>query len=250
MDLNADLGESFGAWTLGDDAALLRVVTSANVACGFHAGDATVMRATVRLAAARGVAIGAHPGYRDLAGFGRRELAATPHEIADEVIYQLGALQAVCTAEGTRVRYVKPHGALYNRAAADAATARAIAESVARVDPSLVLLALAGSALIEAGRAVGLQVAAEAFADRGYLADGRLAPRGMAGALLTDPAAVASRAFALATDGRIDSLDGTPLTILPDSICIHGDTPGATRLAAAVRDRLAGSGITLTPFAA
>ncbi len=250
MDLNADLGESFGTWTLGDDAALLAHVSSANVACGFHAGDPLVMRHTVRLAAAHGVVIGAHPGYRDLAGFGRRALDASPDEIAAETMYQLGALEAICRAEGTRVRYVKPHGALYNRAAVDVGAAAAIASAIAAVDPSLMLLALAGSALLDAGRAAGLRVAAEGFADRAYLPDGRLAPRTMPGALLADPDEVAARALALAKDGRVAAIDGTMLSIAVDSLCIHGDAPGAAALAAAVRHRLTSGGITVAPFVA
>jgi len=251
IDLNADIGEhASGSARPSADAALLGLITSASVACGFHAGDPEVMRDTVTDAARLGVAIGAHPGYPDRLGFGRRELAATPSEIAAYVVYQIGALDAVCRAAGTRLRYVKPHGALYNRAAVDRPTATAIADAIRSVDRSLGLLALAGSALYEAGRAAGLSTAAEAFADRAYRADGRLAPRDAPGAVLTDPAAVADRALAIVRDGSVPTIDGAILTLRADSLCVHGDTPDAAALLRAVRARLAGAGVTLAPFAA
>jgi UPF0271 protein len=244
VDLNADLGEG-----CGDDATLVALVTSANVACGFHAGDPMTMRATVDAAVRAGAAVGAHPGYPDPRGFGRRDLAATPAEITADVLYQIGALQAICHAAGTRVRYVKPHGALYNRAAADAPAARAIAEAVRLADSSLVLLGLAGSALIAAGRAAGIPTAEEAFADRAYAPDGSLVPRSVPGAVLTEPAAVAARAVRLATAGAVDALGGGTIRLHADSLCLHGDTPGALALAHAVRRALAECGVTLAPFA-
>jgi UPF0271 protein len=251
IDLNADIGEHASEPGRGAaDAALLGLITSGSVACGFHAGDAQVMRDTVIEAARCGVAIGAHPGYPDRVGFGRRELPATPTAIAAYVVYQIGALDAVCRAAGTRLRYVKPHGALYNRAAVDRPTAMAIADAIRSVDRSLGLLALAGSALYDAGREAGLPTAAEAFADRAYRADGRLAPRDAPGAVLTDPAAVADRALAIVRDGSVPTIDGTTLAVHADSLCVHGDTPDAAALLRAVRARLAGAGVTLAPFAA
>jgi UPF0271 protein len=237
IDLNSDLGESFGAWTLGDDDAMFAVVSSANVACGFHAGDPATMRASAELAARHGVALGAHPGYRDLAGFGRRELAATPDEIAADVLYQVGALAGIAQAAGVRVRYVKAHGALYHRIGADPAAAEAYARAVAAFDPALPLLGLAGSALEAAADAAGLRFAREGFADRGVDTEGRLIPRGEPGAVLTDPAAVAARAVDLARSGTVDS------------ICLHGDTPGAVALARAVRAALDAEAIDIRPFA-
>jgi UPF0271 protein len=237
IDLNSDLGESFGAWRLGDDAAMFGVVSSANVACGFHAGDAATMRASAGLAARHGVTLGAHPGYRDLAGFGRRALAASPEELAAELLYQLGALDGVARAAGVRVRYVKAHGALYHRLGADPVAAEAFARAVAAFDPALPLLGLAGSALESAATEAGLRFAREGFADRGVGADGRLVPRGEPGAVLTDPAAVAARAVELARSGDVDS------------ICLHGDTPGAVELARAVRAALEADGIGIRPFA-
>lgn len=249
IDLNADLGEGFGAWRAGDDDALLALVSSANVACGFHAGDPVVMRRTVEAAAARGVAVGAHPGYPDLLGFGRRDLAASPDEVTAYVLYQVGALAAFCAAAGTRLRYVKPHGALYNRAARDPATARAVAEGVRLADPSLVVLGLAGSHLVRAAEEAGLRAAAEAFVDRGYLADGSLVPRGQPGATLHDPEAVAARAVRMVREGAVTAADGAELVVRPHSLCVHGDNPDAPAILAAVRAALAGAGIAVAPFA-
>ncbi len=249
IDLNADVGEGFGSNRLGDDGPLLDLVTSASIACGFHAGDPLTMHATVAAAHARGVAIGAHPGYPDLPGFGRRDLAATAAEIRAYVVYQVGALAGVCRAAGARLRFVKPHGALYNRAATDAAAASAIAEAVAAVDATLVVLALAGGALVDAARAAGLRAAAEAFADRAYTSAGALAPRSVPGAVLTDPDVVAARALGIVRDGRVRAADGTEITLHADSLCVHGDTPGALALARAVRTRFLGEGIALAPFA-
>ena len=244
VDLNADMGEG-----CGNDATLAGLVTSANVACGFHAGDPMTMRATVDAAVRAGIAVGAHPGYPDPRGFGRRDLAASPAEITADVLYQIGALQAVCHAAGTRVRYVKAHGALYNRAAKDVAAATAIAEAVRLADPSLVLLCLAGSLMIDVARDAGLVAAREAFADRAYTADGTLVSRSVPGSVLTDPAVVASRAVRMITTGEVETLDGAIILLQSDSLCVHGDTPGALDIVRAVRRALTEHGITLRPFA-
>lgn len=234
IDLNADLGEGFAGVSPPDDATLLTLVTSANVACGYHAGDAVLMRRTVVEATRRGVAIGAHPGYPDPQGFGRRDLAATPKEITAYVLAQIGALEAICRAAGTRLRYVKAHGALYNRAARDGAAADAIAEAIRLADPALVMLGLPGTELIAAAERAGVTAAREGFADRGYRADGTLVPRSEPGALLTDPRAAADQAERLAP------------TV--DSICVHSDTPGAPALVAAVRARLTERGYSIAAF--
>jgi len=244
VDLNADMGEA-----QGDDATLVGLVTSANVACGFHAGDPMTMRATVDAAVRAGVAVGAHPGYPDPRGFGRRDLAATPAEITADVLYQIGALQAVCHAAGARVRYVKPHGALYNRAAKDAAAARAIGDAVRLADPSLILLGLAGSLMIGAAQEAGVAAAQEAFADRAYAADGTLVSRSVPGAVLTDPEVVSARALRMVTDGTVEALGGGTVRLRADSLCVHGDTPGALDLLRAVRRALTGAGVTLASFA-
>jgi UPF0271 protein len=249
IDLNADLGEGFGVWRLGDDDALLAVVSSANVACGFHAGDPSTMRRVCRGAAANGVAVGAQVGYRDLAGFGRRRIDVAPEELTADVMYQIGALDAFARAAGTRVSYVKPHGALYNTAADDPVQAGAVTAAVAAVDASLPLLGLPDSAMQEAAAAAGLRFVAEAFADRGYLADGRLVPRSRAGAVLTDPAAVVARAVALALGEAVETADGATLTVRAESLCLHGDTPGAADLARAVRTGLEARGVAIRAFA-
>jgi len=249
IDLNADLGESFGAWVLGDDEAMLDVVTSANVACGFHAGDATTIRRTVAGAATRGVVVGAQVGYRDLAGFGRRRIDMDAADLTADVLYQLGALEAMCRVAGTRVAYVKPHGALYNTAAVDEVQARAVVDAVAAYDPSLPLLGQPGSVLLRVAESAGLPVVAEAFADRGYAADGRLVPRSHPGALLHDPAEVAERVLRIASEGTLLAVDGTLIAVPARSVCTHGDTPGAVELARAVRARLEAAGVTITPFA-
>ncbi len=249
IDLNADLGESFGAWTLGDDAAMLQVVTSANVACGFHAGDPVVMRDTVACAARLGVAIGAHPGYPDLVGFGRRDLAATPAEIEAFVVYQIGALLGVCVAAGARLRYVKAHGALYNRAARDVAAADAIARAVRAVDPSLALLSLAGSAMIGAAERAGIRAVSEAFIDRAYRSDGTLVSRTESGAVLTDVAAIADRALRMLDVGMVRAVDGNDIAVRAESFCTHGDGPDAVTIVQAVRARLVSAGVIVAPFA-
>jgi len=243
IDLNGDVGESFGRYTLGRDAALMPVLTSASIACGFHAGDPGVMRATVALAKAHRVAIGAHPGFPDLVGFGRRELAATPREVEDLVLYQVGALAAVAAAQGVRLRHVKPHGALYNQAARDPALAAAIATAVAAFDPSLILFGLSGSVLLEAGRRAGLSTAAEAFADRAYRADGTLVPRDRSGAVLTDAELVARRALEMVRERAVTAADGTRVALDIDTVCLHGDTPEAALMARRVRESLEAAGV-------
>ena len=248
IDLNADLGEGFGVWHLGDDLALLDVVTSANVACGFHAGDPVTMRRVCAAAADRGVAIGAQVGYRDLAGFGRRRIDMAAEDLSADVLYQLGALDACARAAGSRVRYVKPHGALYNTAVDDPGQAAAVAEAVAAFDRTLPLLALPGSALAAAARDAGLPFVAEAFADRAYLPSGRLVPRSERGAVIDDPYDVVARAVSFALHRRVTAVDGTSIGVEPRSLCLHGDTPGAVQLAVEVRRTLTDAGVTLAPF--
>jgi UPF0271 protein len=249
VDLNADLGESFGAWRLGDDQALLAIVTSANIACGFHAGDPLTIRQACRGAVSRGVTIGAQVSYRDLAGFGRREMSVPPDELTAEILYQLAALDGIARAEGGRVSYVKPHGALYNRAARDPEQAAAIATAMVSFNPALPLLTLPGSAAATAATDVGLPVVTEAFADRGYTSDGSLVPRGQPGAVITDPVQVAARVAGMVVNGTVPTVSGVELELSPRSICLHGDTPGAAGLAAAVRLALEQAGVTLAPFA-
>lgn len=248
IDLNSDLGEGFGRWSLGDDDAMLELVTSANVACGFHAGDPSILRRVCARAAERGVAIGAQVGYRDLAGFGRRHIDVDPAELVDEVIYQIGALDGIARVEGASVTYVKPHGALYNDAARTPATAAAVAEAVALYDTRLPLLGLAGSELLRAGEARGLTAVAEAFADRAYTAEGLLVPRREEGAVLHDPAAIASRCVRLVTEGVVEAIDGAAVAAAAQSICVHGDTPGAVAIATAVRRALDDAGVAIRPF--
>lgn len=249
VDLNSDLGESFGAWTMGDDAALLRIVSSANVACGFHAGDPSTMLATCREAAANGVTVGAHVSYRDLAGFGRRSMEVPAGELRDEVLYQLAALSGLARVAGTAVRYVKPHGALYNRIVRDAAQARAVVDAVVAFDPALPLLGLAGSEVERAAADAGLRFVREAFVDRGYRADGTLVPRSEPGALLSDATEIAERAVRMVTEGIVEAVDGAVVRLEVDSLCVHGDTPGAVAMARAVRDALAVAAIPVEPFA-
>ncbi len=248
IDLNADLGEGFGAWRLGDDDALLQIVTSANVACGFHAGDPRIMRRVCSLAASRGVAIGAQVGYRDLAGFGRRRMDVAEDDLAADVLYQLGALDGFARAAGTRVCYLKPHGALYNTAADDPVQARAIVAALASYDAALPVLGLPGSALASAAAAAGVEFVTEAFADRAYAANGRLAPRGQDGAVLVDQAVVIGQALRIVSDGTVGTLDGGSVRVDAASLCLHGDTPGAVELAHAVREALSAAGVTIAPF--
>ncbi|MBQ0978614.1 MULTISPECIES: LamB/YcsF family protein [Micromonospora] len=249
MDLNADLGEGFGIWRLGDDEALLGLVTSANVACGFHGGDPSTMRRVCEGAARRGVAVGAQVGYRDLAGFGRRHIAYDFAELRDEVTYQLGALNAFCRLFGTRVRYLKPHGALYHATSTDESQAAAVVAAVTGYDPELPVLCLPGSTLAQLAVGAGLPVVAEAFADRAYLPNGALVPRGTPGAVITDPEQVAERAVRMAVERSVVAVDGTVIPCSVDSICLHGDTPGAVSAAELVRATLIDADIPLAPFA-
>lgn len=249
IDLNSDLGESFGPWPMGDDAAMLSLVTSANIACGFHAGDPAGILRTLSEAARRGVSVGAHVGYRDLVGFGRRNMDPSSAELVADTIYQIGALQGLAHAAGTRVTYVKPHGALYNTIASDARQAADVIAGIKAIDPDLVLMALSGAPIVEQARASGLTVVCEAFADRAYNADGSLVNRRLPGAVIHDPAAVAARMLRLVREGVIAAVDGTDIRLEAQSICIHGDTPAAVAIARHLRESLAGSGVTLAPFA-
>ena len=249
MDLNSDLGEGYGRWTLGDDAAMLEVVTSANIACGFHAGDPATIDRTVRTAVERGVAVGAQVSYPDLVGFGRREIDVPPDELTADVLYQLGALEAFAKAAGSRVRYVKPHGALYNRIARDPVQAAAVVEAIRRYDPALPLLTLPGSVAMEAAGEAGVPSVGEGFADRAYTAEGRLVSRREPGAVLHDPEQVAARAVVMATEHRVEAAGGEQVAVEVRSLCVHGDTPGAVDLARAVRTALEHAGVTLEAFA-
>lgn len=248
VDLNADLGESFGAWRMGDDPAMLDLVTTANVACGFHGGDPRTMRETCAAAAARGVAIGAHPSYRDLVGFGRRFMDVAPADLEADVLYQLGALDAACRAAGARLGHVKPHGALYSAVVGHREQARAVVAAIATFDSSLAVLGLPGSALLDEADAAGLRTVGEAFADRAYTPEGTLVPRNQPGAVLHDPEVVARRVARLATDSLLEAIDGTDITMRAVSVCIHGDTPGSVELAQAVRRAVTDAGVELAPF--
>ncbi|MDB5615102.1 MAG: lactam utilization protein [Devosia sp.] len=250
IDLNSDLGESFGHWKMGDDAAMLELVTSANVACGFHAGDPDGILRTLRSAAERGVTIGAHVGYRDLVGFGRRNMEPADAELIADTIYQIGALQGLAAAAGTRVSYVKPHGALYNTMAHDARQAAAVITAIKMFAPDLLLMALSGAPVVEQARAAGLTVICEVFADRAYMPDGTLASRAQAGSVLHDPEAIAHRMIRLVEQGKLTAIDGSALTLEAQSICIHGDTPAAVAIAHQLRSELGGAGVTLASFAA
>jgi UPF0271 protein len=243
MDLNGDVGESFGAYEIGHDAALIPILTSANIACGYHAGDPGIMRATVALAREHGAAVGAHPGFPDLVGFGRREIAATPREVEDLVAYQIGALAAIAAAQGVRLAHVKPHGALYNMAARDAALADAIARATAAVDRSLKLFGLPGSQSLEAARRHGVRPVSEAFADRAYRADGSLVPRSQPGAVIDDADTVVARAVTIARDRMVTAVDGTRVALDVETICVHGDTRGAAVIASRIRQALGDAGI-------
>ncbi|MGE5140633.1 MAG: LamB/YcsF family protein [Rudaea sp.] len=248
MDLNSDLGESFGTYTLGNDAGLMPLITSANIACGFHAGDPQVMDRTVGLAKQFGVAVGAHPGYPDLAGFGRRKIDATENEIEDFVLYQVAALAGFARAHGVSLRHVKPHGALYNVAATNLAVARAIAQGIARFDPTLILVGLANSALVQAAGQAGLRAAREGFADRSYSPDGTLRSRREPGAVHATAELAAQQALDLARDRRVTAFDGSVIALEVDTICLHGDTPNAVEYARAVRQALTGAGIKVQPL--
>jgi UPF0271 protein len=249
IDLNSDLGEGFGRWTLGDDAEMLGIVTSANIACGFHAGDPLVIRQTVIGARDAGVAIGAHVGYRDLAGFGRRNMDVSSAELVSDVVYQIGALQGIARAAGTSVTYVKPHGALYNTIVHDARQARDVVTAIREIDPSLAVLGLPGSEVLKAADAAGLRCVTEAFADRAYTPAGTLVSRREPGAVLHEAGDVARRMVELATEGTLTAIDGSSIRVSAESICVHGDSPGATEMARQVRSALTEAGIDLTAFA-
>ncbi len=246
FDLNADLGESFGPWRMGLDERVIRFVTSANIACGFHAGDPATMRRTVCLAEEAGVGIGAHPGFPDLRGFGRRALAASPAEVRDDLVYQIGALTAFTRAK--KLQHVKPHGALYNMAVPGGALATAITEAVLEVDPSMILVALAGSRWADEAERMGLRVAREAFADRAIQADGSLVPRSHPGAVIHDINEVVERTLRLVTEGTMVAMTGETVELAADTLCLHGDTPDAVGLASALRAALEGAGIELRPL--
>jgi UPF0271 protein len=248
VDLNADLGEGFGAWNLGDDDAMLDVVTSANVACGFHAGDSALLLRTCRAAAERGVRIGAQVSYRDLAGFGRRFIDADPADLMADVIYQIGALQAIAQVAGSTVSYVKPHGALYNTIVTNHDQARAVAEAVHAVDPALPVLGLSGSVFFAEAQDLGLRTVPEAFADRAYRSDGQLVSRRLSNAVLHDVDEIADRVSSIVTAGRVAAADGSMIPVTVESVCVHGDSPGATQIANAVRERLKADGVEITPF--
>jgi UPF0271 protein len=248
IDVNSDLGESYGVWTLGDDEAMLTLVTSANVACGFHAGDPSVLRATCALAVQNEVAIGAQVSFPDLVGFGRRHVEMAPHELRDAVLYQLGALDAFAQVAGAEISYVKPHGALYHATSTHPTAARALVEAAAEYDPSLAVLGPPDSELLAAADAAGLEAVAEAFADRAYRPDGALVSRRERGSVLTDPDEVAARAVRIAIDNEVVAVDGSIITVRARSICVHGDTPGAVDLARAVRAALDAAGVGVYRF--
>jgi 5-oxoprolinase (ATP-hydrolysing) subunit A len=248
IDLNADLGEGFGVWRLGDDEALLDVVTSANVACGFHAGDPSTLRRTCAAAAEHDVVVGAQVGYRDLAGFGRRFIEMDLGELSDDVLYQLGALEGMCRVAGTRVHYVKPHGALYNAAVHHEGQAQAVVDAVRAYDADLPVLGLPGSRLLAAAEKAGLRAVPEFFVDRGYTPEGTLVPRAQPGALLHDPDEVAERVVRMVADGAVTAVDGSDVRVRAESACVHGDSPGAVAMATAVRAGLQAAGVELRAF--
>ena len=248
IDLNGDMGESFGAYRIGEDEELVKYVTSANIACGFHAGDPAVKRRTVKLCLEHGVEIGAHPGLPDLIGFGRRGMQITPEEAYELMLYQVGALQGFVRAEGGVMRHVKPHGALYNMAAVQRPLARAIAEAIYRLDPELVLFGLAGSELIRAAEAIGLQVASEAFADRTYRLDGTLTPRSEPGAVIHDAQQAVEQTIRLIREGIVRTRQGEEVSLAADTLCIHGDGPEALALASLIKARLLQEGVAVRPY--
>lgn len=246
VDFNSDIGESFGSYKMGLDEEVIGCISSANIACGFHAGDPGWMRHTVGLAEKNGVGIGAHPAFPDLRGFGRRNMVVDPQEARDDVVYQIGALTAF--TKGKRLQHVKPHGAMYNMAVKDEALARAICEAILEVDQRLILLALSGSRWVEIAEKMGLRVAREVFADRALMPDGTLAPRSRPGAVLHDADQIAERTLRMVTEGTVETVDGSEVEVVADSICLHGDTPGAVAMARAVRDTLEGAGVQVVPL--
>lgn len=249
IDLNSDLGEGFGQWSLGDDTQMLGIVTSANIACGFHAGDPRTIRETVTAAAGRGVAIGAHVSYPDLAGFGRRAMDVASADLIADVIYQIGALAGLARAAGTRISYVKPHGALYNTIVHNTRQAQDVITAITAIDPSLAILGLPGSEILRLGDAAGLRTVTEAFADRAYSPDATLVPRSEPGAVLHNVDKIAARMLRLVTDGTLTAIDGSTIRVAAESICVHGDTAGAVEMAHTLRATLTDAGITLAPFA-
>lgn len=248
IDLNCDMGESFGHYKLGLDEEVIKYISSANIGCGFHAGDPLVMRKTVKMAKERGVGIGAHPGFPDLVGFGRRLMDVSPLEVRNDVLHQVGSLYAFARAEGIQLQHVKPHGALYNIAAQNEELGRAVAEAVREFDRDLILVGLAGSKLLKVAQKMGLKVASEAFADRGYNSDGSLVSRRLPHALITDQKAAVSRAIQMVMDGRVISVDGEPVEVKVDTICLHGDSPQALQLARTLRERMKEAGISVVPM--
>jgi UPF0271 protein len=248
IDLNCDVGESFGAYKLGFDEEIIKHVSSANIACGFHAGDPMVIQQTIKLVKTYGVKVGAHPGYPDLLGFGRRDMAVTPAEVKSYLVYQIGALQAFARVEGLELQHVKPHGALYNMAVGDPRLSQAIAEAVRSLDEGLILVALAGSAWVNIAKEQGLRVAGEAFADRAYSADGSLVPRSQPGAVVKDKKRVADRVIRMIEEGQVEAITGEDITIEADTICLHGDTPGVLKLAIHLRGALQDRGINIAPL--
>lgn len=251
IDLNCDMGESFGAWRKGLDEEVINFVSSANIACGWHAGDSHVMNRTVQMAAARGVGVGAHPGYPDLEGFGRRSIDCTMDEIRDYVIYQIGALQAFCARHRVQMRHVKPHGSLYNAASENVEVAAAIAEAIVSVGPDLIFVGLAGpkgAHIRTIGTRLGLRIALEAFADRAYTPDGNLVSRRLPGAVLTDVSLVADRAVRIAKEGTVVAIDGTVIDLNVQTVCVHGDTPGAVEMVKRIRDTLDAEGVLVQPM--
>ena len=249
VDLNADLGESFGAYTIGMDSEVLRYITSANVACGYHAGDPLVMQKTVALAAERNTAVGAHPGFPDLMGFGRRNMNITPDEARAYIKYQVGALMAFTKSCGIKMQHVKPHGAFYNMAAVNDKLAEAVCRGIYEVDPDLIMLGLAGSAHIRAAEAVGLRTASEVFADRGYMEDGTLVPRSMEGAIIHDRNEAIARTVRMVKEGVVETVTGKIIPIKADSVCVHGDNPDAVNFVKEIRERLEQEGVTVTCIA-
>jgi len=249
IDLNSDLGESYGAWAMGDDAAMIDIVSSANVACGFHAGDPAGILRTLKVAAQQGVAIGAHVSYPDIVGFGRREMDIAPADLIADVVYQIGALQGLATTVGAKVSYVKPHGALYNRIAVDPVQGAAVIDAIKSIDSSLALVGLANAPIITQARAAGLRVISEAYADRAYTKEGRLVSRRERGAVLHDAALIAERMVKLALHGTVEAVDGSVIEVEMQSICVHGDNPGAVAIAKEIRRRLEAEGVVVSPAA-
>jgi UPF0271 protein len=251
IDINCDMGESFGAYTIGMDSEVIRYISSANIACGFHAGDPGVMNRTVRLAKENGVGVGAHPGYSDLAGFGRRNMDCTPDEVRDDVIYQIAALRGFCALHGVKLQYVKPHGSLYNMCVGNEPLSRAVTEAIAAVDPELLWVTLGGSQAKLAQRiagAAGLRVVFEAFPDRAYTADGKLAPRKLPGAVITDPKLAAEQAIRMAKEGRVIAMDGTVIEMEVHTLCVHGDNPSAVDHVRKIRQMLEAEGLRIVPL--